>query len=84
MARVLLFGGAAAPLLYFATQATALGAPLFGAFALKGRARQPSELGCCHGPLPWIADIGFILTGAAALLGNAGVFSRLESRVRES
>lgn len=71
----LLLAGATVPFLYFGTQAAALVVnPYFNVLA-----QQPSELGCCHANLSQIANFGFILTGAAAMLGGIGLVSGLRA-----
>ena len=66
------------PLLYFATRVAALGAPLFGAFALKGRARW-IVLACFAATVAIVAVASGV--GDLANAGNAGLFSRLASLV---
>lgn len=69
MLRLLLGAGIAVPIVYFASQvaATALN-PGFDIAT-----QQPSELGCCESRAPLVANAGFLLTGACALLGGFGL-----------
>lgn len=68
--RTLLISGVAVPLLYFAGQAAAV--LLNPDYNLVSQ--RPSELGCCNANLTAVANVGFIATGVAAILGGAGLF----------
>jgi hypothetical membrane protein len=71
--RTLMIGGVSVPFLYFASQIAAV--LLNPGYDLASQ--QPSELGCCHANLPIIANVGFIATGVAAILGGVGLFAGL-------
>lgn len=71
--RALLIGGVAVPFLYFLSQIAAV--LLNPGYNIAGQ--QPSELGCCQANMPVVANVGFIATGAAAVLGGLGLFAGL-------
>ncbi len=71
--RALLIGGVAVPFLYFASQIAAV--LLNPGFDIASR--EPSELGCCQAVMPVVANVGFITTGVAAMLGGLGLFAGL-------
>lgn len=68
--RPLLIGGVAVPFVYFASQAAAI--LLNPGYNLASQ--QPSELGCCNANLTAVANVGFMATGVAAILGGLGLF----------
>lgn len=71
--RTLLIGGVAVPFLYFASQIAAV--LLNPGYNLASQ--QPSELGCCNANLSVVANVGFVATGVAAILGGLGLFAGL-------
>lgn len=71
--RATLAGGVAVPFVYFATQIAAI--LLNPGYDIASQ--QPSELGCCNANLPVVANVGFIATGAAAMIGGLGLVAGL-------
>ena len=68
--RALLAAGVALPVVYFASQVAAMA--LNPSFDIA--TQQPSELGCCGVNFPFVANVGFVATGACAIAGGCGLF----------
>lgn len=68
--RTLLIGGVAVPFFYFASQIAAI--LLNPGYNVAGQ--YPSELGCCSAKLTIVANVGFLTTGVAAMMGGLGLF----------
>ena len=69
IARMLVAAGVGVPLFWFGSQLA--GMALNPGFDIA--TQQPSELGCCDAQLPIVANVGFLATGACAVLGGVGL-----------
>lgn len=69
LVRALLAAGIGVPLFWIGTQAA--GMALNPGFDIA--TQQPSELGCCDAQMPLVANIGFLATGACAVLAGVGL-----------
>lgn len=69
LVRALLAAGIGVPLFWFGSQVA--GMALNPGFDIA--TQQPSELGCCDAQMPIVANIGFLATGACAVLAGIGL-----------
>jgi hypothetical membrane protein len=68
--RLLVGAGVLLPIVYFASQLVAMALnPDFNIAT-----QQPSELGCCGANFPYVANAGFLATGACSIAGGLGLF----------